>query len=384
MNFTSVKNNKKTINLKNKNKNYEVNAQWLYEHSTNSKIRDNYTNQLLIEAAEIDEHLYVKSAKINKNVLQIQFSDNSKHSYQFSYLHNQLESEEFKSKKFLWNKGSIKIPKFNFLLINKKMLSDILLSVETFGFCLVRNIPKTKNGLNELMKLIGPVKKTNWGGIADVKNIKKAYDLTMTTRALENHTDNPYRFPTQGYIFLHCIENASIGGENTIVDGFNVAKILRDRHKQFFNTLTTFNTFFRYKDENAWLENKCKLIELDDMNNVIQVRYNNRTELIPFDKNKKIDDYINARRKLWDLIKDKKNNIHIKQRPGDMLILDNYRVLHGRGAYEQIKNFGYLENRISSSSAPTLSPGFIRTLSITQSFSLFKIFSIFIASMISN
>ena len=56
MNFTSVQNNKKTINLKNKNKNYEVNAQWLYEHSTNSKIRDNYTNQLLIEAAEIDEH----------------------------------------------------------------------------------------------------------------------------------------------------------------------------------------------------------------------------------------------------------------------------------------------------------------------------------------
>ena len=59
------------------------------------------------------------------------------------------------------------------------------------------------------MKLIGPVKKTNWGGIADVKNIKKAYDLTMTTRALENHTDNPYRFPTQGYIFLHCIETVS-------------------------------------------------------------------------------------------------------------------------------------------------------------------------------
>ncbi len=305
MNFTSVKNNKKTINLKNKNKNYEVNAQWLYEHSTNSEIRDNYTNQLLIEAAEIDEHLYIKSAKINKNVLQIQFSDNSKHSYQFSYLHNQLESEEFKSKKFLWNKESIKIPKFNFLLINKKMLSDILLSVETFGFCLVRNIPKTKNGLNELMKLIG------------------------------------------------------IGGENTIVDGFNVAKILRDRHKQFFNTLTTFNTFFRYKDENAWLENKCKLIELDDMNNVIQVRYNNRTELIPFDKNKKIDDYINARRKLWDLIKDKKNNIRIKQRPGDMLILDNYRVLHGRGAYRDTKNRryfrqGYMDRDIFQSKLKTL------------------------------
>ena len=63
MNFISVKNNKKTINLKNKNKNYEVNAQWLYEHSKNSEIRDNYTNQLLIEAAEIDENLYIIHAE---------------------------------------------------------------------------------------------------------------------------------------------------------------------------------------------------------------------------------------------------------------------------------------------------------------------------------
>ena len=110
-------------------------------------------------------------------------------------------------------------------------------SVDKLGFCLVRNIPKKKNGLNELMKLIGPVKKTNWGGIADVKNINKAYDLTMTTRGLENHTDNPYRFPTQGYIFLHCIENANNGGENTITDGFNIANVLRKRHKKYFDTL---------------------------------------------------------------------------------------------------------------------------------------------------
>ena len=95
------------------------------------------------------------------------------------------------------------------------------------------------------------------------------------------------------------------------------------------------------------------------MNNVIQVRYNNRTELIPFDKNKKIDSYIDARRKLWDLIKDKKNNIRIKQRPGDMLILDNYRVLHGRGAYRDTKNRryfrqGYMDRDIFQSKLKTL------------------------------
>ena len=163
----------------------------------------------------------------------------------------------------------------------------------------------------------------------------------MTTRGLENHTDNPYRFPTQGYIFLHCIENANNGGENTITDGFNIANILRKRHKKYFDTLTSFNTFFRYADKNAYLENKCKLIELDDDNNICQIRYNNRTEVMPYENNKRLNEYIKARRKFWDLIKDSKNNIEIKQMSGDMLILDNYRVLHGRKSYKDRENKRY-------------------------------------------
>ena len=47
-------------------------------------------------------------------------------------------------------------------------------------------MPTTKNGIHALTKHIGPIKETNWGNIADIKNIKKAYDLTMTERALES------------------------------------------------------------------------------------------------------------------------------------------------------------------------------------------------------
>ena len=59
------------------------------------------------------------------------------------------------------------------------------------------------------------------------------------------------------------------------------------------------------------------------------------------------------------LIKDKKNNICIKQRPGDMLILDNYRILHGRGAYRDTKNRryfrqGYMDRDIFQSKLKTL------------------------------
>ena len=360
MNYTLniKKNNKNSLCILLNGKKYEVNSQWLYEHSDNEEIRDPYTKQLLIEAAEISPSLKIIDAQIEKETLAITFSDNSQHNYKINYIYSQLKKAPVSDDKYLWNKKNLKVPKYNFKNINNKMLFDIMSSVDKLGFCLVRNIPKKKNGLNELMKLIGPVKKTNWGGIADVKNINKAYDLTMTTRGLENHTDNPYRFPTQGYIFLHCIENANNGGENTITDGFNIANILRKRHKKYFDTLTSFNTFFRYADKNAYLENKCKLIELDDDNNICQIRYNNRTEVMPYENNKRLNEYIKARRKFWDLIKDSKNNIEIKQMSGDMLILDNYRVLHGRKSYKDRENKryfrqGYMDRDIFQSKLKT-------------------------------
>ena len=220
-------------------------------------------------------------------------------------------------------------------------------------------MPVKKNGINELTNHIGPIKNTNWGGIADVKSIKKAYDLTMTTRALENHTDNPYRFPTQGYIFLHCLENSKFGGANTISDGFYIAEYLKKNFKDYFHTLTTFHTFFEYQDENACLQNNCTLIELDNEKSVSQVRYNNRTEIMPFKNQKDLDKYIEARRKFWSLIKSKTNNLEIKQQSGDMLILDNYRVLHGRTGYKDTENKryfrqGYMDRDILQSKLKTL------------------------------
>mgnify|MGYP001159771746 CR=1 FL=1 len=359
MELRILRNKKKSIVIGINKKEYELQANWLYEHSKDKLIRDAYTNQLLIEAAEIPKNLKINQAILNKNCLQICFSNKTTHKYAISYLYNQINGQKNVTEKFLWdNKNSI-IPKYDFLKINDKVLYKIMSAVEKYGFCLVKNIPNKRNGLNELMKLIGPVKKTNWGGIADVTSIKKAYDLTMTTRGLENHTDNPYRFPTQGYIFLHCIENAEKGGSNTIADGFKIAEILKKRYRNHYNTLTTFNTFFKYKDDKAHLEYSCKLIELDDNKKIQQIRYNNRTEVIPYASPLEISRYVEARSKFWELIKNPLNNIKIKQKSGDMLILDNYRVLHGRSEYTEINKRryfrqGYMDRDIFLSKLKTL------------------------------
>ena len=80
---------------------------------------------------------------------------------------------------------------------------------------------------------------------------------------------------------------------------------------------------------------------------------------MPFKNQKDLDKYIEARRKFWSLIKSKKNNLEIKQQSGDMLILDNYRVLHGRTGYKDTENKryfrqGYMDRDILQSKLKTL------------------------------
>ena len=126
-----------------------------------------------------------------------------------------------------------------------------------------------------------------------------------------------------------------------------------------FKILKNFKTFFQYKDKNTILENYCSLIETDYEDNIVQVRYNNRTEIIPYDDLNEINKYTEARSKFWKLIKSKVNNITIKQTSGDMIIMDNYRVLHGRSKYKDIKNQryfrqGYLDRDILQSRLKTV------------------------------
>ena len=95
-------------------------------------------------------------------------------------------------------------------------------------------------------------------------------------------------------------------------------------------------------------------------NNVIIL--SSHCSIIKFNKStiqKDLDKYIEARRKFWSLIKSKTNNLEIKQQSGDMLILDNYRVLHGRTGYKDTENKryfrqGYMDRDILQSKLKTL------------------------------
>ena len=119
------KNNKNSLCILLNGKKYEVNSQWLYEHSDNTEIRDPYTKQLLIEAAEISPSLKIIDAQIKKETLAITFSDNSQHKYKINYIYSQLKKAPLSDDKYLWNKKNLKVPKYNFKNINNPSIKTL-------------------------------------------------------------------------------------------------------------------------------------------------------------------------------------------------------------------------------------------------------------------
>ena len=62
---------------------------------------------------------------------------------------------------------------------------------------------------------------------------------------------------------------------------------------------------------------------------------------MPYDTIENTKKYRDARKKFWNEITNEENNLIIKQEPGDMLIIDNYRIFHGRKGYTDRSNSRY-------------------------------------------
>ncbi|MBD3897971.1 TauD/TfdA family dioxygenase [Halomonas sp. ML-15] len=310
----------------------EFTALWLRERSPDPQTLDPRTGQRLIEAAELPLDLRLESAAAHDGALALHFSDGHRCDFPLREL---LEEASDPSRR-LWDATGAPSPRADFAaaLEDDGALLALLEALHRDGFVLVSGVPAEEDGMRPLIDRIGPLRHTNWGGIADVKSVANAYDLTMTQRGLEPHTDNPYRDPIPGYIWLHCLTNAAEGGDSTLVDGYMAARRLRERDPKAFDCLTRVRPSFRYQDDTTHLESEGPLIELDSGGEPVRVRYSNRTERVPALAPDALDAYFTARRAFHELITGEELTLHLKLDPGQMLIIDNYRLFHGRRAYQ--------------------------------------------------
>ena len=316
----------------------ELHPLWLRERCPCAECHDPKTGQRLLDAWSLPLETAVIDARADGERVEVTFSDGHVAPFGLDALEETLATRKKDERDDIvtWDATLDPIPEADWSVAkdDSAALYDMLEQLRRHAFVVVRNVPPEMDAVSEVVEKIGPMRRTNWGGVADVKAIPDAFDLTMTTRALEPHTDNPYREPVPGYIFLHCLVNDAEGGDSTVTDGFRIAEELQRTAPEEFEALTQVRPDFTYVDDDTILENSGPLIELDDRGRVRQVRMSNRTDAVAAGDPDLLDRYYRARRRMTDLVNDPAFQLHFKLEPGDLLIMDNFRLFHGRAGYK--------------------------------------------------
>ena len=329
------------------NQKIEIHPIWLRERVSGLDHLDKNTNQRLFDPSFL-ENINIIKASIVKNSLELTFDDGVTSEFEINILIDELlENKNILNivKKKLWDSSLKNIPehKFTETFFKSKEMYDLLKSFYTYGFIVIKNVPTTKNYIVKFANSIGNIRQTNFGKYFNVKSVPKPNDLAYTSQALSPHTDNPYRKPVPCIQLLHCIENETSGGLSTLVDGFKVANYLKEQNPNYFEILTKVKIKFKFIDKNIVLENEGTLIELDEKSNIKQVRFSTRLDYTPILNKNELELYYKARKEISTLYNSEKFKIEFKLQSGDLMMMDNYRLLHGRTSFDTSEGKRFLQ-----------------------------------------
>ena len=85
------------------------------------------------------------------------------------------------------------------------------------------------------------------------------------------------------------------------------------------------------------------MISLDENNQFKQVRFSPRLDFVPLLEKSKLELFYKARNKISELYNSDDFRIEFKLTPGDLLMMDNHRLLHGRTFYDANEGNRFLQ-----------------------------------------
>lgn len=237
----------------------------------------------------------------------------------------------------LWDASlSGHVPRFDYgdVMESGQGLEAWLSALLEHGIAVIADTPRRDREVVRVAERVAYARRSNFGEHFEVRAEPNPVNNAYTALKLPNHTDlcNWERSP--GYQFLHCLENTATGGDSTLVDGFRAAEALRHADAEAFRVLSTTPVLFRFHDTECDLRFHAPIIGLDDSGRFERIRFNFGlfgVQVLPPDETMAL---YAAYRKFARLVRDDRYQIRFRLRPGDLLTFDNWRVLHGRLAYQ--------------------------------------------------
>ncbi len=319
-------------------------AIWLRDHCQGAECRDPGNGQRLLNITQIPIDTRIAGAELHDGRLRVDFEPDGHHSeFQVDWLLEhcrdleQQHDDRSERMKRLWRGDSFPggLPHCSYELFRDGAdhQRDALRAVRDYGFVLLDAVPCESGEVLRVIENFGYVRETNYGPLFEVRARIDANNLAYTNLGLGCHLDNPYRDPVPGLQLLHCLASSTDGGESVLQDGFLAASILREENLQHFEILSRQWINFRFRDADADLRSRVPFIEVDDRDNIIKVRFNNRSIDVIHLPPAQLAVFYPAYRHWAEILEREALQVEFKLEAGQLMLFDNTRVLHARRAY---------------------------------------------------
>jgi len=312
----------------------DVSARWLFDHADDA--RDPVSGQRAHGALSLEGADRIETAVIEDGVLKLRFTSSGvERGMALGVLRSGLDAPVRPVE--LWPTpdpiaAAPPVP-FKDYLGDDGARREVLSRVRRWGLAFLDGVGREPGAVERAVAAFGFVRETNYGRLFDVRIEPRPGNLAYTDRALDLHTDNPYRDPIPTVQLLHAIVADAAGGETVFVDGFAHAEALRREAPAAFERLARTPVRFSFADaDGARWSHQAPVLGVTAAGEVEVVRLNHRSLDLAHGDAAAIDAWYDAYIAYYRRLHDPAAAFGRRLAPGEMVIFDNRRIVHGRRA----------------------------------------------------
>ena len=320
---------------------------WLRDSCKCKECMHEVTKQRMVKTFDLPKSIKPMEAIPNKEGLRIKWSNGGHESeYNWNWLYRHSYQPKLQDpiyiKKQLWGSEISKdLPTvaYDEVMSSDGGIAKFTRNIAERGFTFVEGVPPSAEDTETLLRRIAPPQITHYGGFWVFEPDLSQADTAYTNIALPAHNDTCYFLQSCGLQSFHCLENTDPngGGKSLLVDGFKAAKKLRNEYPDAWRILTRVP--FGYHASGHAGENfvaRGPILNYDNAGRIVQVRWNNddRMVLDETTQTDSMDQIYEAMNKWMEIITSPEIELWESLTPGRVVVFDNWRVLHGRSAFE--------------------------------------------------
>lgn len=326
---------------------------WLRDRSTEPGQIEATNRQRLFTPADVPADLAVTGVEVLESLLVVDFSDGHRARLDLGAIQRDLgwiPDPEAPPAAQPWFAPLDPLPSIDWSGIGwsdeAAEVDAVLAFLESFyrhGCVVFHDTPAAEGTVERIANRIGYISGQNFGWVFDVRSEPNPTDLAYTSIGLSAHTDEPYRIEPPGIQLLHCIVNDAPGGDSTLTDGLAAAHALEAEHPDWFRALVEIEVDFRYDMGIDTVVNTGHVLEYDRHGRYRGIRLNTKLDVPLPRPGDDLDAWYAGRRWLAAWCNDPAHQATFRLEPGDVVFIDNHRVMHGRTAFDPSRGPRHLQ-----------------------------------------